>query len=123
MKRKLSYREYKDYVSDIASAIEKAEKFVKGFTLKDFKKDEKTIFAVIRALEIIGEAVGKIPNSIKKQRKEIPWKHMSGMRNKLIHEYFGVNIKVVWKTVKEDMPVLKDKMSEMLDELKIKKLL
>lgn len=123
MKRKLSHREYKDYISDIASAVEKVEKFVKGFTLKDFKKDEKTIFAVTRALEIIGEAVGKIPTSVKKQHKEIPWKHMSGMRNKLIHEYFGVNVKVVWKTVKEDMPVLKNKMSEVLDELKIKKLL
>ena len=123
MNKKSSKREYKDYVLDISDSIEKIEKFVEGFTLEDFKKDEKTIYAVIRATEIIGEAVNRIPVNIKRKHREVPWKNMAGMRNKLIHEYFGVNMDVVWKTIKEDIPNLKSQMSVILDELKIKKLI
>jgi len=123
MNKKSPKREYKDYVLDIADSIEKIEKFVNGFDLEDFKKDEKTIYAVIRAIEIIGEAVNRIPDGVKNKHKEIPWKNMAGMRNKLIHEYFGVNMEVLWKTIVEDIPNLKSQMSLILDELKINKLI
>lgn len=93
---------------------------MENFNFEKFEKDEKTIYAVIRALEIIGEAIKNIPASVKRSHKEIPWKDATAMRNKLIHEYFGVNIKVVWKTIKEDIPELKEKMSELL---KINKLI
>ncbi len=111
-------REYKDYLSDIIDAIEKSESFVKGMSFETFEKDAKTSFAVIRAFEIIGEAVKKIPSQVRTQNKNIPWKEMSGMRDKLIHEYFGIKPRVVWKTIKEDLPVIKPFLRNMLKELK-----
>lgn len=123
MKKNSSKIEYKDYVADIADSISKIEKFVGNFSFEEFEKDEKTIYAVVRAIEIIGEAIKNIPASVKRSHKEIPWKDATDMRNKLIHEYFGVNIKVVWKTIQEDIPELKEKMAELLKELKINKLI
>jgi len=123
MRKTSPKREYKDYVSDIADSINKIEKFVGNFTFEEFQKDEKTIYAVVRAIEIIGEAIKNIPASVKNKYKEIPWRDSADMRNKLIHEYFGVNLEVVWKTIKEDIPELKEKISELLKELKINKLI
>ncbi|HLD70902.1 MAG TPA: DUF86 domain-containing protein [Negativicutes bacterium] len=122
MKKSSPKRTYIDYLLDIADAMEKIEKFTEGFTLESFREDEKTVFAVVRALEIIGEATTKIPATVKNHHKEIPWKNMAGIRNKLIHEYFGVNMVVVWKTIKEDLPELKIKVAKMLEDLKITKL-
>ncbi|MCX6718732.1 MAG: DUF86 domain-containing protein [Candidatus Staskawiczbacteria bacterium] len=122
MKKNSSKREYKDYILDIYNSIEEIEKFVEGFSFEEFQNDKKTIYAVVRAIEIIGEATKNVPTSIKKINSEIKWAKVKGMRNKLIHEYFGVNIKVVWKTIKEDIPELKEKMAGLLKELKINKL-
>ena len=107
-------REYRDYVVD---AIDKAEFFVKGMKFEAFEKDAKTSFAVIRAFEIMGEAVGKIPSSVRNKYREIPWKEMFGMRNKLIHEYFCVKPRVVWKTVKQDLPRIKPHLLTILNDL------
>ena len=76
-------------------------------TFEDFAKDRKTINAVIRSFEVIGEAAKKIPKSIRDKHPSIPWKKMVGMRDKMIHEYFGVDIEIIWKTIKEDIPSLK----------------
>lgn len=119
MKKNSPKREYKDYILDIANSINKIEKFVGNFTFEEFQKDEKTIYAVVRAIEIIGEATKNIPTSTKKMHKEIKWEKVKGMRNRLVHEYFGVNTKVVWKTIKEDIPELKKKMLELMKELDI----
>ena|SRR3989344_6064993 len=123
MKKSSTKRIYTDYLLDIADSIEKIEGFMKGFTLESLRGDQKTQYAVVRGFEIIGEATKNIPISVKHAHKDIPWKKMATMRNKLIHEYFSVNIVVVWKTVKEDFPELKAKISEMLEDLKVKKLL
>ena len=123
MKKTSSRRDYKDYLFDINDTINKIEKFCKGFNLAKFKQDEKTHDAVIRRFEIIGEAVKNIPARVKNKYKEIPWKEMAGMRNKLVHEYFGVNTEVVWKTIKHDIPDLKKKVDALLKNLKIKKLI
>lgn len=109
-------REYKDYVVDIIDAIDKAESFVKGMNADVFEKDAKTQFAVIRAFEIMGEAVKKIPSSVRNKYQEIPWKDMAGMRDKLIHEYFGIKPRVVWKTIKDDLPRIKPYLQKMLDQ-------
>ena len=90
--------------------------------MESFREDKKTVFAVVRALEIIGEATTKISETVKNHHKEVPWKNMAGMRNKLIHEYFGVNMVVIWKTIKEDLPDLKIKIAKILEDLKITKL-
>lgn len=87
--------------------MSKTQKFTYGMDFRKFTKDEKTVFAVTRAIEIIGEAVKKIPSSVRKQYPQVPWKEMAGMRDKLIHEYFGVNLRAVWDTVKKDIPVIR----------------
>ncbi len=85
-------------------------------TYEDFSKDEKTQFALIRVIEIIGEASKKIPTDIKDQSQEIPWREVSGMRDLLIHDYFGVNIQVVWETAKNDLPELKEKIQKLIQD-------
>lgn len=111
-------REILDYLEDILESINNIERFVEGMDFNDFKKDEKTIYAVIRALEIIGEAVKNIPEEIKKKYPEIPWKNMAGMRDKLIHEYFGVNKRVVWDAIKEELPNIKPLFEKILKDFK-----
>jgi uncharacterized protein with HEPN domain len=88
-------REFLDYVEDIVAAMANSEEFVRGLKYEEFIRDQKTVYAVVRALEIIGEAVRKIPAPVRNRYPEIPWKNMAGMRDKLIHEYFGVNLRIV----------------------------
>lgn len=109
-------REILDYIEDSIKAIENIDKFVKGLDFNDFVNDEKTFLAVVRALEILGEAAKKIPDEIRDQYSEIQWKEMSGMRDKLIHEYFGVDADVIWKTIKEDLPKTKIILEKILKE-------
>ncbi len=104
-------RTHEDYLKDILDAIASIEEFTYGMDFEDFSKDRKTQFAVIRALEIIGEAAKAIPEDFKKEHPEVPWKEMAKMRDKLIHAYFGVDLRVVWKTLKEDVPFLKEVLS------------
>jgi uncharacterized protein with HEPN domain len=110
-------REYFDYFKDIQDAIEKIENFTAGLDFEGFVKDDKTSFAVIRALEIIGEGARKIPKSSRSRYPEIPWQDMAGMRDKLIHDYFGVDLQVVWKTVQIDLPPLKTIFEQITREL------
>jgi|AntRauTorcE11897_2_1112592.scaffolds.fasta_scaffold14754_5 uncharacterized protein with HEPN domain len=98
-----AHQSFIDYLDDMLDAIEKAKAFISGMNFDEFKNDDKTVYAVIRALEILGEASNKIPRSIQRNYPQIPWKEVNGMRNKLIHNYMGVNKKVVWKTTKEDL--------------------
>lgn len=90
----------------------KAEKFIQGMRYDDFLADDKTSYATLRALEIIGEAVKKVPQVIRNRYPDIPWAEMAGMRDKLIHDYFGVNLQTVWDTVKRDIPHLKPKFEQ-----------
>jgi uncharacterized protein with HEPN domain len=107
----------KDYVNDIVDSMNKAVKFIEGMSYEQFIQDDKTVFAVVRALEIIGEAVKKIPEEIRVKYPEIPWKGMAGMRDKVIHEYFGVNLKYVWETVRKRIPELKPMFERLLKNL------
>jgi len=93
---------------------EKALSFVWGLDYDDFCKDDKAMYAVIRAFEIIGEAARQIPEDVRDANSEFPWREIMGMRNKLTHEYFGVNTKVVWRTVQEDLPVIIAALQRML---------
>ncbi len=100
------------YLEDIKTAISKIEKYTKGMSFDDFEKDEKTTDAVIRSLEVIGEAVNNLPDDFKEKNSDIPWRHIVSMRNKMIHEYFGVDLDIVWKTIQEDIKDFKNKIEE-----------
>ena len=110
-------REVGDYIEDIISAMGKAIDFVKNISYEEFTRDDKTVFAVVRALEIIGEAAKNIPDDIRKNYPLIPWKDMTGMRDKVIHEYFGVKLSIVWRAVKEEIPPLKPIFEKILRDL------
>jgi len=99
-------RQYLDYLHDILDAAREAQQFVAGLTFAEFVADRKTILAVVQALQIIGEAAKRVPRFIRLRHPDLPWREMVGMRDILIHEYFAVNLQVVWKTVQEDLPLL-----------------
>jgi uncharacterized protein with HEPN domain len=92
-------RGYMDYIEDMATAIAEMESFTQGMDRMSFDKDRKTVNAVLRSLEVLGEAARGIPETIKEKYSEIPWFGIIGMRNKLIHEYFGVDLDMVWETI------------------------
>ena len=95
------------YIEHILECLDKIELYIDGFSEESFSEDSKTQDAVIRQFEIIGEATRNISEALKEKYPDIPWKDMAGMRNKLIHHYFGVDISMVWKTALEDAPELK----------------
>ena len=110
-------REYGDYIEDIIDSMDKMKEFTENMSYQDFIKDEKTIFAVVRAIEIIGEGVKNIPEFLRKKYPEIPWKDMAGMRDRSIHGYFGVKLDIVWDTAKVEIPDLKPKFRKILKDL------
>lgn len=103
----MSKREAGLYYQDIIEAIETVEAYIQDFDFVKFSQDKKTIDAVIRNVTIIGEAINNLPEEIKVANPQIPWDEINGMRNKIIHEYFGVSKKILWQTIKEDLPALK----------------
>jgi len=115
MKKK---REYQDYLNDIIIAIEDAINFTKIMTYDDFQNDKKTVLAIEKCIEIIGEATKNIPNSIRGKYPEIPWKDMAGMRDRLSHVYHDVDIELVWEVIQQELPQLKITISKIIAELK-----
>ena len=116
-------RDFIIFLEDMADSVKKIEEYTKGISQKSFLGKEQIIDAVIRRFEIIGEASRHIPASFKRKYKDVEWKKIAGMRNVLIHEYFGVNKEKLWLTIKEDIPVLKVKLLEIFEEFKKQKLL
>jgi uncharacterized protein with HEPN domain len=107
-------REYRDYLDDIFEAIGDVESFIQGMTRREFLLDRKTINAVVRSIEIIGEAARHVPKSLRDKSPDIPWKEMVGMRNKIAHEYFGVDNNIVWKTARYYLPRLKTQLAKII---------
>ncbi len=113
-------RIFEDYLEDILEYAEKAHRFLEETpTVDDLQKDERTLLAVVRALEVIGEAAKRIPKDFRDRYPRIPWRGMTGMRDKVIHEYFGVDAAVVWRTVREDLPPLRESIAQALSNLKM----
>lgn len=99
-------RELGDYLGDILSAITEVDEFTRDMTFEEFEHDRKTSNAVIRSLEVLGEAAKHIPVSFRNAHPDIPWSKMAGMRDVLIHDYTGVDPVTVWKVVKERLPLV-----------------
>lgn len=106
----MSSRDWSFRIQDILSSIAKIERYTKGIRITEFKKDTLIVDAVVRNFEIIGEASKHIPAAIRNKYPDIPWAEMAGIRNILIHEYFGVDVKIVWHAAKKDLPSLKKKL-------------
>ncbi len=112
----MTERDIGDYLQDILETIESCERFIEGMNYDQFTSDEKTIFAVNHALEIIGEATKHIPEEIRKEYPLVPWKKMAGIRDVIIHAYFGVNLNVIWNTATERLPELKRDIEKILKD-------
>lgn len=109
-------RQYQDYFHDILDAAIKARHFVEGMTYEQFVADDRTTFAVIRALEVIGEAAKGVPSPVRQQHPDVPWRDMAAIRDRLIHRYFGVDLRVVWRTIQEDLPDLAEDMQRIIQD-------
>jgi uncharacterized protein with HEPN domain len=110
-------RSYRDYLRDMVQAAADAIVFTQGMDFSIFSGDRRTNLAVVRALEIIGEAARQVPTDVRRRYPQVPWQDMADMRNKLIHEYFGVDLEVVWRTVQEDLPQLVGAVQQILVEM------
>ncbi|MCD6461338.1 MAG: DUF86 domain-containing protein [Thermoplasmata archaeon] len=113
-------RDFGDYVEDIIDAMGKALSFIENMSYEEFAQDTKTVFAVIRAIEIIGEAVKNVPAEIREKYPDIPWKGMAGMRDIVIHSYFGVDTKIIWDTIKRRIPETKPLFEKILEDMENK---
>jgi uncharacterized protein with HEPN domain len=103
-------REISDYIDDIIEAIDDVAEFTQGISYETFAADRKTVNAVIRSLEVLGEAAKHIPTSFRARHPEIPWSKMAGMRDVLIHDYMGVDLMTVWKVAQERLLELKPRL-------------
>lgn len=110
-------RSYEDYLHDILDAAEKAQAWVIGLELDAFVANTEKVFAATRALEIIGEAARHVPPDVRDRHPKVPWADMIGMRNVVTYGYFGVDSRVIWRTVQEDLPPLCASIQRILDEL------
>ncbi len=109
-------RNWKLFLMDISESIEKIESYISGLSFEEFIKDEKTKDAVVRNLEIIGEAANQIPKNVQDRFSKIPWGKIISMRNRLIHGYFVVDYTIVWKIVNNELLGLKEKIKKILEE-------
>lgn len=99
-------RTYLDYLEDIATAMDSAMDFVQDMNVRSFKADLKTVYAVTRALEVMGEAAKRVPEAVRMRHPAIPWRLMAGMRDRLIHQYDVVDLDILWQTVTDDLPMV-----------------
>lgn len=107
-----------DYLKDVIDAINDIQSFIEKVDYDTFSNDKMRQNAVVRSLEIIGEAAKNIPEEVRGKYNTIPWKRMAGMRDKLIHGYFGVDLESVWTVAVERLPELKDDLEKMFAENK-----
>jgi len=108
----MSKREWKLFVEDILESIELIESYISNMNFDNFKNDRKTIDAVVRNFEIIGEASRNISDEIKNKYQNVDWKGMIGLRNRIAHGYFGINLTIIWEIIKQELPPLKEKMKQ-----------
>jgi uncharacterized protein with HEPN domain len=107
-------RDYKVYLEDMLQAVEKILRYCSGLSFETFSADDKTLDAVVRNLEILGEAAKQVPDSIRKDYPAVDWMKISGLRDILIHQYFGIDVVIIWDIVQHKIPVLQRQIVQML---------
>jgi len=110
-------RNYSLYLQDAVTAIDRIASYVEGVDRGAFETDQMRLDAVIRNLQIIGEAVKKIPDSIEKKYPNIPWREIGGLRNRVTHVYFDVDTSIVWDVVHSELPILRNQIQEIIEEI------
>jgi len=105
----MSHRPVDLLIADIIESIEKIERYIAGLDQAAFLRDEKTVDSVVRNLEIIGEAANRIPESFTARHPEIEWRRIVGLRNRIVHDYFGLDLELVWEILQHELPALKEK--------------
>lgn len=108
-------RDVSIYLKDVLESIQSIEEYVADLDEQQFQSDKKTQDSVMRRLAIIGEAVRNVPVDFRNQHPDIPWRDIAGMRDVLIHEYFGVSLDRIWETVVEDLPRLKEQLQVLIE--------
>jgi uncharacterized protein with HEPN domain len=106
-----------DYLDDILDGVEKIKRYTREMTYEEFVDDPKTVDAVLRNFEVIGEAAKNVPDDIRQEYSDVPWSEMAGMRDKLIHGYASVELQIVWSTIQDEVPALGTQIESVRDEL------
>lgn len=109
-------RDHKLYVEDVLQSMDRIERYTRGQTFERFRRSEMVADAVIRNLEIIGEAARSIPQEVRQRHPDIPWTRMIGLRNIAIHEYFGVDLGIIWEIVRRNLPETRSKIVALLEK-------
>ncbi|MBI4125797.1 MAG: DUF86 domain-containing protein [Deltaproteobacteria bacterium] len=109
-------RDYRVYLDDILQAIRQIYKYTEGMDFGSFNKDDKTFDAVVKNLEVIGEAAKNIPESVRVKSKDVEWQKIAGLRDILVHEYFGIDVEIVWDIVKNKLPTLQNQLETILSQ-------
>lgn len=97
-------------VEDMLSAIGKIERYTSAMEQEMFRQDEKTVDAVVRNLEILGEAARQMPEDFASRHPEVPWRQIAGLRNRIVHDYFGLDLEMIWQVVRHDLPALRQRL-------------
>ena len=100
-------REWRDFLNDMLGALDELQEFTHGVSFTEFCADRKSINAVVRSLEVLGEAAKRIPLNVREAHQDVPWARIAGLRDKLIHGYFGVDLEIVWSIATTDAPNLR----------------
>ena len=98
-------------LNDIRESIDRIEQYTEGMSLEDFSKDRKSIDAVARNLEIMGEGANRLPDEFKESHSDVEWHKIVGLRHRIVHEYFGVDLQIIWRILRKDLPELRRSLS------------
>jgi len=112
----MSSRSTRVLLEDMLDAIQQIQSYTTGMDKDSFTKDRKTQDAVVRNLEIIGEASGRLPDSFREEYSDIPWTLVRGLRNRIVHAYFGVDLQLIWEVIQDDLPTLRSQLSKLLKD-------
>jgi len=115
----MSQRTYRIFLDDILGAIEKIDRYMAALSEEEFKEADIVVDAVLRNLEVIGEAARNIPDNLRQQYSHIPWQRIVGLRNVVIHAYFNVDLNIIWQIIKANLPAVKEDIAKMRDDLPV----